>query len=189
MCTIRSEPTPEAHEEQHCRDQKHQQVGPREVASNRKPDKNEKVSHERAEGEHEAHPQRPVETFNVHDRSCFYFPANPRFDLPYATNTQRRPTISAGTAAVRPGPIIVVITAPIMRIVSPTAASTVRCCWRRNSPGKTSPSAPSTSQSPMNLRNQIGNIIAFGGDMPCNVSLDRTSFVPPANKNSNAKSI
>src|SRR5215212_2781011 len=118
MCTIESEPSPKAHEEQHCCDEKHQQVGPGEIPRNRKPDKNEEVCQERAEGEQEAHPQRPVETFNVHDRACFYFPANPRFDLPYATNTQRSPTISAGTAAAAPGPMIVMITAPIMRIVS-----------------------------------------------------------------------
>jgi hypothetical protein len=48
-------------------------------------------------------------------------------------------------ASLMPSPAIVMITAPIMTIVNPIAASGVRPFLMRNNPGRTSPKPPNTS--------------------------------------------
>src|SRR4030095_9681708 len=50
----------------HCCNQEKQQVGPREITRHRKPNENKEVTESRSKGEQEAHPERQIETSNVH---------------------------------------------------------------------------------------------------------------------------
>src|SRR5258705_531395 len=71
----------------------------------------------------------------------------------------------SATATIPPAHMTIV--APIMMITSPAAASGIRPGRMRRSPGRTRPSAPSTSATPMNLKNQPGS--ATGpGPLPVN---------------------
>src|SRR5207244_3986774 len=96
---------------------------------------------------------------------------------PKATNAARSATTSSIRATATIPPTSVITVAPIMMITSPAAASGVRPGRMRRSPGRIRPSAPSTSATPRNLKNQPGS--ATG---PVIWSSGRTSFAPPANR-------
>src|SRR5437868_14433136 len=66
MCSVSSKPATEANNEKHCCKHKQQQVGPREITRYRVLDESKEVTQKCAEGEQEAHPQRPVQTSCIH---------------------------------------------------------------------------------------------------------------------------
>ena len=80
-------------------------------------------------------------------------------------------------------PSRVMSVAPVMMIVSPAAASGVRLGRMPNSPGRIRPSAPSTSQQPMNWTNAPGS---GSGICARSTSMGVTSFMTPARPNTTA---
>src|SRR5215468_10424578 len=117
------------------------------------------------------------------DREWWGWPNGERRQRPYATNTTRSPTVRGINPVPTPMADIVITVAPAMMIVSPTAARSVRPRLIPRVPGRTRPSAPSISATPMKRRNAPGSETSFVIS-----SIGMTSFMLPENKYTTASS-